>query len=105
MSTSLSLKSFSEDGEHKLRKIAVYKGTHSTPLPQGTILEFEVKLERFVGGGGPWTATIRFDECKGSDPKTALRRLGDWCKRAGEALDQDDDWWGNDNLPMGNVPF
>lgn len=102
--TSLSLKSFQEEGEHKLKKVAIYTGTHSTGPPRGTILEFDVRLERF-GGGGPWTATVQFEACEGDNPKAALRRLADWCKRAGEALDQDDGWWGEDALPMGNVPF
>jgi hypothetical protein len=99
--TELTLKEFKIDG---LKQTATFEGLHSTGGPRGTILTFDVDLER-SGGGPGWEARLRFDTCDGDSPKAALRRLANWCDRAAQALDQDDEWWEGTSLPLGRHYF
>lgn len=89
-----ALKSFKIDG---LNKIAVYEGNQSS---NGMILSFDVVLTNFRNAP-TWEAAISFDGCEGSSPREVLKRLADWCGRAAQAIDQDEEWWNDTNLPLG----
>jgi hypothetical protein len=99
--TTISLKSYEVEG---IKTTAVYKGGHSSGPPQGTFLDFHVVLTR-LKGDDEWTAGIDFGDCKAESPQEALRRLAGWCRRAAECMDKDDDWWGENALPLGSDPI
>lgn len=65
----------------------VYTGRQSTPGAHGTVLDFDVVLKKFIDQkDAEFTATVNFDGCAGATAVDALRRMGEWCLRAGEAL-------------------
>jgi hypothetical protein len=103
MSTSLRLSSYSESDNGKTQN-AVYTGSHSTPGRAGTTLEFKVSLERSYGG--LWEAAVVFEGCEAESPREVLKRLADWCNRAGASLaEADNDEWAERSLPLGRTRF
>lgn len=65
--------------------VAVYKATHSTPGRDGTTLDFEIRVQH-SRHSKKYYAEVAFDGCDGTDPMSAIRRLGAWCDRAAEAI-------------------
>lgn len=82
MSTSLYLKSLERSTKNGCPVAAATYAVFSSD--GGTVLECEAVIE---SADGPYTAHLSFDEgAKGANPEEALRKLGEWMVRAGEAL-------------------